>query len=146
MGPMETTTQALNLEQTSVQGLKREGHHPSTALQPVSSHELGSVCLSSGMKFSSTNHQLTSLPASNQPKPTQPGHPKPLRDTQAPHEPPQPINPWLTHTHQGKSNPCMTQAWVLQGSSRPLVKIQTLDDGLQASNLEQMSVQGSNPG
>ncbi|EFP79078.1 uncharacterized protein PGTG_05034 [Puccinia graminis f. sp. tritici CRL 75-36-700-3] len=103
MGPMETTTQALNLEQTSVQGLKPEGHHPrfefwpmalkipswcwgsSPAPQPVSSSELGSVCLSSGLKFSSTNHQLTSLLASNQPKPTQPAHPEPLRDTQAPH-------------------------------------------------------------
>ncbi|KAA1085134.1 hypothetical protein PGTUg99_010903 [Puccinia graminis f. sp. tritici] len=28
MGPMEKTTQALNLQQTSVQGLKPEGHHP----------------------------------------------------------------------------------------------------------------------
>ncbi|KAA1127046.1 hypothetical protein PGTUg99_013137 [Puccinia graminis f. sp. tritici] len=28
MGPMETTTQALNLERTSIQGLKPEGHHP----------------------------------------------------------------------------------------------------------------------
>ncbi|KAA1129204.1 hypothetical protein PGTUg99_011684 [Puccinia graminis f. sp. tritici] len=70
MGPMEAATQALNLEQTSVQGLKPEGHHPSPAPEPVSSPELGSVCLSSGLKFSSTNHQLMSLSASNKPKPT----------------------------------------------------------------------------
>ncbi|KAA1136677.1 hypothetical protein PGTUg99_037031 [Puccinia graminis f. sp. tritici] len=99
MGPMEIATQALNLEQTSVQGLKPEGHHPRFEPRPMAlkipvgpspgsyrdyTPELGSVCLSSGLKFSSTNHQLTSLSASNQPKPTQPGHPKPPTN---PHNP-----------------------------------------------------------
>ncbi|KAA1094983.1 hypothetical protein PGT21_034010 [Puccinia graminis f. sp. tritici] len=96
---MRVTTGArpLALKSSPEIGARGAHHHQSTpeagtrlgsdeqnSPQPVSSHELGSVCLSSGLKFSSTNHQLTSLPASNQPKPTQPGHPKPPMN---PHNP-----------------------------------------------------------
>ncbi|KAA1134229.1 hypothetical protein PGTUg99_033349 [Puccinia graminis f. sp. tritici] len=123
MGPMETTTQALNLEQTSVQGLKPEGHHPRFESWPMAlkipglgvgrSPELRQTDPSSGLD--------TGCRAGLEPQ-----H-QDLRNEQT-------------------YNPCRTQAWVLQGSLRPLAKIQTLYDGLQASNLERMSVQGSKPG
>ncbi|KAA1088701.1 hypothetical protein PGTUg99_021446 [Puccinia graminis f. sp. tritici] len=106
MGPMETTTQALNLEQTSVQGLKPEGHHtrfeswPMALKIPVGPRP-GSYRDYTFVRFSSLG-----VGAPVQPR-----------------------------------NPCPVLS-----SDQPLAKIQTLDDGLQASNLERMSVQGSKPG